>query len=181
MANSNHPPKGSIIKAEPLTSLAMIAAVEAGLATNLRDLAAFILGTNTNLRAVDLSRRKIGEVRGARVGSVLTLREKKTQKVRQIYPNGKVCRALNNWVAVHPWAEDDDAPLFPNLRSGKPLQVSSFSRMVKRWCLQAGLVGHYSAHTLRKTFGYTHRKTNGTDIPTRVFAGGVTRQGQLLT
>lgn len=94
----------------------------------------------------------------------VTLREKKTQKVRQIYLNRKVTATLARWLAVHPWREQPDAPLFPNLRTGQALLVSTISRMVKAWCRAVGLEGHYSAHTLRKTFGYMHRVVHGTEL-----------------
>lgn len=167
MGNQNHPKKGSLIKADPIRSLEMIAAVEAYLSSvSRRDLAIFVLGVNTNLRASDLLRRTVGEVRGATHGTVIVIREKKTQKARRITLNRKVCTVLSAWLLEHPWADQDDAPLFPNLRSGQALKVPTLSRMVKGWCRAVGLEGHYSAHTLRKTFGYVHRTVHGTDLPT---------------
>lgn len=167
MKNPNHPVKGSIIKTDPIRSMEMIATVEAYLTSvSRRDLALFVLGVNTNLRASDLLRRTVGEVRGAISGSVIVIREKKTQKARRITLNRKVCTVLNTWLLEHPWADQDAAPLFPNLRSGQALKVPTLSRMVKGWCRAVKLEGHYSAHTLRKTFGYIHRTVHGTDLPT---------------
>lgn len=180
MANDNHPKKGSILKAQPIRSVAVIAAIETLLGTCLRDLALFTLGTNTNLRAVDLRKLSVGDVKGATVGAVLLLREKKTQKVRNIFLNRKVCDTLQRWLAVHPWVGHEDAPLFPNLRTGQALQVSTISRMVKQWCRRAGLEGHYSAHTMRKTFGFIHRTVHGTDIPTLMTMFNHSSQRQTL-
>ncbi len=178
MGNPNYPKKGSITKAQPIRSVALIAAIETLLGTCLRDLALFVLGINTNLRAVDLRKLTVGDVKGATVGAVLQLREKKTQKVRTIFLNRKVIETLQRWLLVHPWGDQDDAILFPNLRTGQALQVSTISRMVKGWCRRAGLEGHYSAHTLRKTFGFMHRTVHGTDIPTlmTMFNHGSQRQ-----
>lgn len=164
MPNPNHPKPGDIIKAQPIKDLALIAAIEAYLANSLRDLALFILGINTNLRASDLRKLVVGDVKGVEVGAAFFLRETKTQKVRKIFLNRKVCETLQRWLAVHPWGDTLSAPLFPNLRTGEPLRVSTISQMVKAWCRAVGLNGHYSSHTLRKTFGHIHFKVHKTPI-----------------
>ena len=117
MGNFNHPKKGSITKTQPIRSVAVIAAIESLLCGCLRDLALFVLGINSNLRAVDLRKLTVGDVKGATVGAALLLREKKTQKVRKIFLNRKVCDTLQRWLLVHPWGDQDDAILFPNLRT----------------------------------------------------------------
>ena len=167
MENQKHPKKGSIIKAQPIRSMSMIAAVEMHLAaTSRRDRALFVLGINANLCASDLLQRTVGEVRGAIPGTVIVIREKKTKKVRRITLNSKVCTVLSAWLLEHPWSDQDDAPLFPNLRSGKALMVPSLSRLVKQWCQAVGLEGHFSAHTLRKTFGVMQLCVHGKNLST---------------
>jgi integrase len=180
MPNPNHPKKGSIIKAEPLTSLEMTARVEQSLQSNPRNYAIFVLGINTNFRASDILRRTVGEVRNSSSGSQIIFREKKTKKVRKVTLNRKVAKALNAWLQVHPWSDDDAAALFPNIRTGQALTVSTLSQMVKQWCLSVGFKGHYSSHTMRKTFGYLHRTIHGTDLPTLMVMFNHTSQQQTL-
>jgi len=43
------------------------------------------------------------------------------------------------------------------LKTSDALSVPTCSRMVKWWCRHAGLSGQYSAHSLRKTWGYAQR------------------------
>lgn len=163
--NPNHPRKGSVLQVEPIRRREDRGRVESFLAGRPRDLAIFVTGTNTNLRAGDLVRLTVGQVRGLRPGDELTLRERKTCKVRRIVVNAKVARALQAWLAVHPGRDRDSAPLFANLRTGNALTVPGLSTMVKRWCRAAGLAGHFASHTLRKTFGYAQRTENGTGLP----------------
>lgn len=180
--NPNHPKKGSIVRAEPIRSREDRERIEAALARRPRDRALFVTGTNTALRAVDLTRLTVGQVRGLRPGEELLVREKKTGKVRRIIVNGKVCAALTEWLAVHPWAVDDDtAALFPNLRTGRPLTVPTLSKWVKRWCRQAGLVGNYASHSLRKSFGYSQRVDHGVGLAVLMKVYGHSTERQTLT
>jgi len=55
--------KGSIIKVEPIRSSNDIGKIKKLLQNKPRNLAIFILGINTNLRASDLLRIKAGQVR----------------------------------------------------------------------------------------------------------------------
>lgn len=164
MANFNHPPKNSIIKVEPIQRRSDRRKIESMQAGHPRNGALFITGCNTNLRASDLVRLTVGHVRNLRPGDELILREQKTKKVRKITVNKKVVAAIQKWLAVHPRAGDDAAPLFVSYRGGKALTVSSLSRLVKQWCKDAGLVGNFASHSLRKTFGYVMRVEHGVGI-----------------
>lgn len=163
MSNNNHPKKGAIIKAEPIRSVEPFEAIIACIGNNLRNLAFFSLLVNTNLHYSDLLRLRVGDVRGATSGFSFLLREKKTQKVRKITLNGMGCVVLHEWLAVHPWAEQSDAPLIPNLQTGQALTVSAASRLVMRLCRAVGLKGHHALHILRKNRGYLRRPVFRTD------------------
>ena len=180
MPNRNHPPKGSIIRVEPIRSPQAVAAIEALLESQARNRAIFCLGTNTNLRASDMLKLTVGEVLGLQPGDSLIVREKKTKKVRRIVMNRKVFLALEAWLAEHPDPQPE-APLFPSQGRGAPLTVPSLNNLVKAWCRQVGLRGNYGCHSLRKTFGYMHRVVHGTDIPTLMVMFNHSSQKQTLT
>ena len=60
--NFNHPPKGSHITVDPIRSLRDVKKIKKLLANQLRNLALFTLGINTNLRASDLLSIKVRDV-----------------------------------------------------------------------------------------------------------------------
>ena len=179
--NRNHPKKGSIIKVEPIRRREDRRHIEVFLAGRPRDLALFVTGTNTNVRASDLVRLAVGHVRGVRAGDELVLREKKTRKVRRIVVNAKVVGALQAWLAVHPWRESEGAPLFPNRRTGNALTVPAVSTLVKGWCRAAGLAGNYASHSLRKSFGYAQRVEHGVGVAVLMTLFGHSSERQTLS
>ena len=169
--NPNHPQKGSIITVQPIQHRVDRQKIEQDRVGQPRNRCIFVMGTNTAYRAVDLTSITVGQVRGARAGFKLVVRERKTGKVREVILNQKVCGALEEWLQVHPWVDDDAAPLFPNLRTGKALTVPTLSKLVKRWCKEAGLRGNYANHSMRKSFGYAQRTEHGVSLAvlTRLF------------
>ena len=63
----------------------------------------------------------------------------------------------------HPGASDDgNRPVFVS-RSGKPINRIVLWRLVKKYCLRAGLPGTVSPHTLRHSFA-THLLSGGADL-----------------
>jgi len=179
MTKANRPKKGSVLRKEPIKDPAAIEAIKTLLIDKLRDLALFILAINSNLRACDLLALFVGQVRHLQVGGELVVRERKTKNIRRIVINPAVWRALRNWLAAHPRGHDDQAPLFLS-RKGGALKVATLNNMVKEWCEAAGLQGEFGCHTLRKTFGYQHRKRFGTDLPTLQTIYGHAHQRQTL-
>lgn len=161
--NPNHPEKGSSIKVDPITSLKDIANLKKLLDDNPRDLALFVLGINTNLRAIDLVQIEAGQFVHAKAGDELVLKEQKTAKGRRITLNESVIKA------VWPWAiqcrDNEQMYLFAG-RNGKPMAPNYVNKLVKKWCEKINLKGNYGSHTLRKTFGYHQRVTFNVDIPT---------------
>ena len=61
--NQNRPKKGSQIKVDPIKKRKDIESIKKLLADNPRNSALFTIGINTNLRASDLLRIKVGQVR----------------------------------------------------------------------------------------------------------------------
>lgn len=162
--------KDEEIKVEPIKDLAAIAYIKRKLSDHPRNLAMFVLGINTNLRASDLLQITIGNVRGVKVGEQFYIgREQKTGKGRTLTMNKSVYDAIGDLLESYSPNIADCDLLFQSRKSGnngKRIAVSTFSTMVKQWCIDAKLKGNYGSHTLRKTFGYMHRTINKTDLPT---------------
>ena len=149
--NFNHPPKGSHITVEPIRSLRDVKKIKAMLADKPRDLALFVAGINTNLRASDLLRLKASDFLYSVPGDDLVLIEQKTHKKRRITINRAVWEAVTNWLNSAPAGlfENEGSPLFPG-RGGRPLSVPSVNGLVKGWCRAAGLRGNFGSHTCGK-------------------------------
>lgn len=157
----NHPQKGATIKTEPIRSLEDVARVREIAARRPMDAALFAIGVNTNLRASDILRLKVGQVRNIPPGGEIEIREKKTRKIRRITLNRNVVAAVQNLLASKEM--DDDQPLFTGQRGA--WCVPYVSQKVKGWCREANLRGNYGSHSLRKTWGYHQRVTFGQSLP----------------
>ena len=174
--NLNHPPKGSIIKVEPIKNWAHIKKIRSLLKNHPRNLAIFNIGINTNLRASDLINLKVGQVRYLKPGDSLNLREIKTGKVRTITLNHSCFRAIQGLLNYKSIV--DNSYLFRSKKGNGQLKANYLNFLVKKWTHQAKIKGNFGSHTLRKTFGFFHRTQLGTDIPTlmRMFNHSTQRQ-----
>jgi integrase len=175
--NPNHPKKDSTIKVEPIREIRDIKSIKKLLADNPRNLCLFVLGINTNLRASDLLRITVGQVRHCRAGDEITLKEKKTGKQRRITLNKSAVTAIQDLLATSPMS--DESPLFFSQR-GQVLIVPSVNRLVKSWCRAINLKGNFGSHTLRKTFGYHQRVQLNTSIPELMIMFNHSNQKQTL-
>jgi integrase len=160
--NLNRPKKGDHIKVDPIKRRKDIESIKKLLGDEPRNSALFTTRVNTALRASDLLRIKVGQVRNLKAGDEIELKEKKTGKSRRITLNKASVQAIQRLLASRPYADED--LLFTGQRG--PLTVSSVHRLVKGWCRAINLRGNYGSHSLRKTFGYHQRVTFGTDLPT---------------
>lgn len=179
MKNANRPAEGSIISVEPIKHVKDITTIKKSLGDNPRDFALFVVGINTAFRASELLALTIGQVRRLVSGDTLTVREQKTGKKRDVTINKAAHDAIQRLLAIMPDAEDA-APLFQSRKGGKAITVSTLNNMVKGWCSWCNLPGNYGSHSLRKTMGYHHRITFGTDLPTLVKVFGHATQAQTL-
>jgi integrase len=174
--NQNRPQKGDQIKVDPIKKRKDIDSIKKLLGGDPRNSALFTIGINTNLRASDLLRIKVGQVRDLKPGDEIELKEQKTGKSRRITLNKTCVQAIQRLLASRPY---DDADLLFTGQRG-PLTVPSVHRLVKGWCRAINLRGNYGSHTLRKTFGYHQRVTFGTDIPRLMVVFNHSTQRQTL-
>jgi integrase len=158
--NTNHPKPGSETKVEPIKSLKDIKAIKRQLSDNPRDLALFVVGINTNLRASDLLRITAGQVRGLKPMDEIELKEQKTGRRRRISLNKASVDAIQALLRTREYSDTD--PIFSGQRGG--LTVPSVNRLVKTWCSDVNLKGKYGSHSLRKTWGYHQRVTFGRGV-----------------
>lgn len=164
MNNPNHPAEGSQIKVDPIRDLKDVQKIKKHLADKPRDLALFVLGINTNLRASDILQITVGQVRHLNPGDHFSLKEQKTGKAKSVTINKTVYEAIR--ALLHTMQDAaDTAPLFQSRKGGAALTVPSLNKLVKSWCDHFRIPGNFGSHTLRKTFGYMHRTVHGTSIP----------------
>ncbi|MBU2647752.1 tyrosine-type recombinase/integrase [bacterium] len=161
--NSNHPKKGDKTRVEPITELKDIRSIKKMLHGNPRDLALFIVGINTNLRASDLCTITVVQVKDLKVGDELVVHEKKTGKERRINLNKDCVDAIQCLITSFDSARNNDSQLFRG-RQGE-INTVGVNYLVKKWCRMVNLKGKYGSHTLRKTFGYHMRVQHKVSIP----------------
>ena len=159
ITKSNRAAKGSIITVSPIRKLKDIRSIQKMLAENPRDLLLFTMGINNGLRAGDLLKLKVGDLKNLNIGSILEIRECKTNKKNILAINKPVFRVLRSYLDQTK-VEDEDF-LFKSRKGKKPLTIQSVNRLIKKWTSAINLKGNYGAHTLRKTWGYHQRVTFG--------------------
>jgi integrase len=179
MRPNNRPQKGSTIKVEPIRDPKDIRLIKKHLAGRPRDLAIFTLGVNTNLRASDLVRITVDQVRHLKAGDHFLIREKKTGKLRDVTVNKHVQETLQALLASMPDVGDGEV-LFQSRKGRQALTVSYLNALVKAWCREVNLKGNFGSHSLRKTFGYIHRTVFNTDVPTLMHMFNHASQRQTL-
>ena len=156
LKNPNHPKKGSTTKSEPIRDRRAIARIKAALKPTPRDHLLFVMGINTAYRINELLSLQLRHVLYAVPGHIIDLKQSKQDEYRAVMVNDGVFDALAPWLKMHPDPRPS-APLFPSAKTGEAITVPHAIRLVKTWCGDAGLVGAYSSHTLRKTWGYSQR------------------------
>ena len=174
--NYNHPEKGSSIKVDPIKSTKHIQTIKKLLSDKPLDYALFTVGINTNLRASDLLRIKVGQVKDLKPNDEIVLNEKKTKKERRITLNKACISAIQGLLASREYSAKDF--LFKGQRG--VLTVPTVNQKVKSWCRAINLKGNFGSHTLRKTWGYHQRITFGTDLPRLMVCFNHSTQKQTL-
>lgn len=181
MRKSNHPQKGDIIKVDPIRSERDIKNIKKLLSDKPRDLCIFTMGINTNLRASDLLKITIGQVRHLEPGQHFTIREQKTGKERTITINKTVHEAVNGLIQTLGNDANDSDYLFQSRKGKGKLTTPTLNALVKSWAKTINLRGNYGSHSLRKTMGFIHRTVFNTDVPTLMTIFNHSTQKQTLT
>lgn len=148
--------KGTEVGVEPVRKKKDIKAITQLLQGNHRDSLLWTMGINNGLRANDLVKLKVHQVKDCKPGTTVNVIESKTKKPNVLVINKSVYKALQAYLK-----EIDHSPAEYLFRSRKGGHISSQSvgRLIKTWAASINLKGNYGAHTLRKTWGY-HQRVN---------------------
>jgi len=134
------------------------------LAGNKRDLFFFILGINTGIRAGDLLKLRVKDLKYAGVGIQIPIIEEKTGKQNYIIINKPVYKTFQEYLREYD-PSDNDFIFFSrkgNLQENH-LHIFSMSRIVKQWFQDLNIPGNWGCHSMRKTWGYQQRVKYGVD------------------
>ena len=138
---------------EPIRNKRQIMEVEEYLKKkNYRDMVIWIFGVNTGLRISDILGLNVGDIRNK---SIIELKEKKNQKLKQIFLNKKLKNILHKFIL----GRENSEPLFAGRMRCHRLCRSQVYRIINEACKAVGVAEtHIGTHTMRKTFGYHHYK-----------------------
>src|SRR5699024_1180115 len=139
---------------QPIKNLRDIERIKANL--NDRNLLLFTFGINTALRISDILSLRVRDV----TGGAITVRERKTRKIKRIKINASLSDAINTLV---PASANPDDFLFPSRKGNAPISRVQAWRILNSAAERAGVDIAIGTHSLRKTFAY-HAYNNGTDI-----------------
>lgn len=149
---------------EPIRDPKDIRAIKGVLAGRPRDFALFVLGIHTGYRGQDLLGLRWRDLvtDAGRIADRMALTEAKTGKTRILPIQENARTALESLLrSAHPI--DPDQWVFKGRQGNGRLTTGRLHQLINGWCKDAGVCGHFGAHTLRKTFGFQLRQ-QGVDI-----------------
>ena len=157
--NPHHPPKGSSTVVEPIRNERDIKAIRKLLSDTPRNHLLFVMGINNGLRAGDLLRLKVKDVKGMKPGDSINIKEGKTGKQNILVINKTVHKVLTQYLTDCQLSDDDY--LFKSQKGDQPLTIQAVNNYIKNWTSTINLKGNYGAHSLRKTWGFIQRTNYG--------------------
>jgi integrase len=157
--NPNAPAKGTNVTVEPIRDLETIRTITENLKSHPRNLLLFVLGVNNGLRVVDLLKLKVKQVRDARVGEIVRIKESKTGKPNILVINASVHNALQIYLQSGELSGEDY--LFKSSRGQGAIKKGLVNKLIKRWTASVNLRGRYGCASLRKSWGYIQRTVHG--------------------
>jgi integrase len=122
------------------------------MASNTRELAMFNLAIDSKLRACDLTRLQVQDIRhGSHVTARANVMQQKTQRPVQFEITEQTRESLEAWIDVRGLKATDF--LFPSRLHASPhLPTRQYARIVHRWVASIGLDDTaYGTHTMRRT------------------------------
>lgn len=133
------------------------------LAKNVRDYCLFTLGINSGLRISDLLNLVIKDIvdGNGKIRDRITLREKKTNKIKDFPISDVAKRAINEYLKTREFEMDEPFFLSKKKSNGKaPLQRDQAYKIINNAAKEIGITERIGTHTLRKTFGYHAYKSS---------------------
>lgn len=146
---------------EPIRSEQKILAIKQNLRSKKspRDYLLFTMGINFALRISDLLKLRAKDIldQNGNLRAYLYIKQQKTNNEIKVFLNKAVIEALHFYLNKAQIYSPEQL-LFTSYSHGRPLSRIRAWQMVKKWCADVGLYGHYGTHSLRKTWGYMARK-----------------------
>jgi len=123
----------------------------------------FVFGINSALRISDLLSLKVEDMRkpSGEIRESIYLRESKTNKEKNYTLSNAAKDALRYYFELVEAGQSDW--LFPSSKGGH-IGRSWAWELINRWTSEVGLEGRYGCHSLRKSWGYHARVTEGAPI-----------------
>ncbi|WP_338616045.1 tyrosine-type recombinase/integrase [Achromobacter sp. E1] len=146
--------KGKLTGQKPPLKLREIWAIRMKLqmASNIRELAMFNLAIDSKLRACDLTRLQVLDIRHeSHVATRATVMQQKTQRPVQFEITQQNRESVEAWIEARGLKATDF--LFPSrLHTSSHLSTRQYARIVHRWVASIGLDDTaYGTHTMRRT------------------------------
>lgn len=153
---------------DPIKNPAKILAIKRMLMleSDPRNYLLFTMGINSALRSSDLRNLKVSDVLDQKgdIKEYLYTRVKKTKREIKITINKAMREAIQYYISGAK-VFNPEQYLFKSKRSDKPIDNVALFYLIKKWTKAIGLVNErYSAHSLRKTWGYQARVYHGATI-----------------
>mgnify|MGYP006182072943 CR=1 FL=1 len=146
--------KGKLTGQKPPLKLGEIWAIRTRLqmASNVRELAMFNLAIDSKLRACDLTRLQVQDIRhGSHVAARATVMQQKTQRPVQFEITEQTRESLEAWIEARGLKAADF--LFPSrLHTPPHLSTRQYARILGHWVDELGLDrSEYGTHSMRRT------------------------------
>lgn len=146
--------KGKLTGQKPPLKLGEIWAIRTRLemASNVRELAMFNLAIDSKLRACDLTRLQVQDIRhGSHMAARATVMQQKTRRPVQFEITEQTRESVEAWIEARGLKAADF--LFPSrLHTSPHLSTLQYARIVHRWVASIGLDDTaYGTHTMRRT------------------------------
>jgi len=153
---------------DPIKDPAKILAIKMNLKRekNPRNYLLFVIGVNSALRSSDLRNLKVSDVldNKGNIKKYLYTIVKKTKREIKITINKAMKEAINYYLSKAQ-VFNPDQYLFKSKRSDKPIDNVALFYLIKKWTKAVDLTNErYSAHSLRKTWGYQARVYHNASI-----------------